>query len=66
MTRPRPATAAPDRRMVLICESCRYAFEPLWQWTAEHLQALADGCPECGDWLYLGELVDPDPRGNLQ
>jgi hypothetical protein len=45
---------------VLVCQGCGYAWEPAGPgWTAEHLHALAQGFPECGDWLYLGELADP-------
>lgn len=48
--------------LVLICAACRYAWEPLsGTWTAEDRQAFAAGCPECGDWLFLGELADPGP-----
>ncbi len=67
MTRPRLAVVTDaNSRVVLICAGCRYAFDPLGDWTAEHLQAFAGGCPECGDWLYLGELADPGPRGTHQ
>lgn len=56
-----PDAAAPH--VVLICQGCRYAFEPAGSdWTPEYMRALAGGCPECGDWLYLGELADPSPR----
>jgi hypothetical protein len=45
---------------VLTCAGCRYAWEPAeGPWTAEHLQAFATGCPQCGDWLYLGQLANP-------
>jgi hypothetical protein len=57
--RRRPAPAV-DRRIVLICAGCRYAWEPADEpWSAEHLQAFCTGCPVCGDWLYLGELANP-------
>lgn len=59
-----PRTTTDATRLVLICEGCRYAWEPLAaEWTTDHLRAFAAGCPECGDWLYLGELADhPRPR----
>jgi hypothetical protein len=47
-----------ERRVVLICAGCGYGWEPDGpQWTEEHLRALSAGCPECGDWLWLGELA---------
>ena len=46
--------AAFESRIVLICAGCRYAWEPLEDGTDERLRAIAWGCPECGDWLYLG------------
>jgi hypothetical protein len=50
-----PAPA--EGRAVLICQGCHFAWEPASMvWTGEYLQALSGGCPECGDWLYLGEL----------
>lgn len=65
MTGPRARAAVVEARPVLICQGCRYAWEPAApDWTAEHLQALSSGCPECGDWLYLGEIAPPDPTPN--
>lgn len=59
MTAPRPTAAGDVRRVVLICQSCRYAWEPAsLEWTADYLRALSAGCPECGDWLYLGEIAE--------
>ncbi|MDN5931798.1 hypothetical protein ACVGOW_00945 [Pseudonocardia saturnea] len=62
MNRPRTPAAVAKPRPVLICESCRYAWEPaVPSWTAEHVQALSNGCPECGGWLYLGEIAPTNP-----
>jgi hypothetical protein len=45
---------------LLVCPGCGYAWEPAGpEWTCEHLRALAEGCPECGSWLYVAELADP-------
>ncbi|GAA3219474.1 hypothetical protein GCM10017691_02950 [Pseudonocardia petroleophila] len=62
MTGPRALEAVVEGHPVLICQGCRFAWEPTGpDWTGEHLQALSNGCPECGDWLYLGEIAPPDP-----
>lgn len=46
-----------ESAVVLVCQGCRYAFEPAGSdWTPEYLRALSAGCPECGDWLYLGRI----------
>jgi hypothetical protein len=45
---------------VLICAGCSYAWEPDdGAGTGEDLQGVDIGCPQCGDWLFLGELIDP-------
>lgn len=53
MTRP-----AARPQLVLVCQGCRYAVEPVG---SDDLHAVTDGCPECGDWLYLGDLADHPP-----
>lgn len=70
MTGPRKHIEGGGPRPVLICQGCRFAWEPdAREWSAEHIQALAAGCPECGDWLYLGEIAPADstpiPRSAL-
>ncbi len=52
MTASKPST--PDA--VLLCQSCRYAVEAT---APDGQRALIDGCPDCGDWLFLGDLTDP-------
>jgi hypothetical protein len=43
-----------------MCAGCSYAWEPAdGAGPDAHLQAIDTGCPECGDWLFLGELIDP-------
>jgi hypothetical protein len=62
MTGPRAPETVVETRLVLICQGCRFGWEPTGpDWSGEHLQALSNGCPECGDWLYLGEIAPPDP-----
>lgn len=51
MTASKPTT--PDA--VLLCQSCRYAIEAT---APDGQRALIDGCPDCGDWLFLGDLTD--------
>jgi hypothetical protein len=66
MTRPWFAAGTDaDRRVVLICAGCRHGWEPLENRTADHRWVLAHGCPDCGDWLYLAELVHRDAGGDL-
>lgn len=45
-------------RAVLVCQSCPFVWEPDGT-TAEEFAALVrTGCPDCGGWVWLGELVD--------
>jgi hypothetical protein len=56
-------TREPEPRVVLLCQGCRYGWEPHdAAWNEDYLRALSNGCPECGDWLYLGQLTIPAPR----
>lgn len=65
MTAQQTPTAPRRPPPVLICQGCGYVWEPLASdWTAEHRQGLADGCPECGDWLYLAEVAHLDPMSS--
>jgi hypothetical protein len=43
---------------MVLCAGCRYAWERADS-ANEQLQAADGGCPQCGDWLFLGELIDP-------
>jgi hypothetical protein len=46
--------------VVAICERCRSAWEPnAREECGGRLRTLSAGCPSCGDWLYLAELVEP-------
>lgn len=43
---------------VLVCQSCPHVWE-LGSVAPEEFGALVrTGCPECGGWVWLGELVD--------
>jgi hypothetical protein len=59
MNRARAVAGLDGVQLVLVCQGCRYAWEPTAStFTPEQLRPLAGGCPQCGDWLFLGELAD--------
>lgn len=43
---------------VLVCSSCRDTWEPVTVGAEEFAGIAADGCPSCGGWVWLGELVE--------
>lgn len=55
---PTPASAP----VVLACQGCPYTWEPGRVDLDELAELLGSGCPQCGDWLWFGELVVPAPR----
>jgi hypothetical protein len=46
-------------RFVLICHSCRDAWEPDLSDPAL-LSAGVTGCRRCGGWTWLGEITEPE------
>jgi Zn-finger nucleic acid-binding protein len=44
--------------LVLVCESCPYAWEPGTADRAEVDSLIQDGCPDCGGWLGVGEIAE--------
>ncbi len=49
-------------RGVLVCQGCHQVWEPA-QTGADDFAALATaGCPECGGWVWIGELVEAGSR----
>ncbi len=47
---------------VLLCQSCRYAVEAT---EPDGQRALVDGCPACGDWLFLGDLTQTTETASI-
>lgn len=45
-------------RAVLVCSTCRDTWEPAAVDAEEFAGLVADGCPECGGWVWLGELAE--------
>jgi len=43
---------------VLVCQSCPHVFEPARMTADEFATLVGEGCPECGGWVWLGELVE--------
>lgn len=52
------ASTPPNADTVLLCQNCRYAVEAT---APDGQRALIDGCPDCGDWLFLGDLAETTP-----
>ena len=49
---------APAYRAVLVCQTCPYVWEPGAVDGDEFAALVRSGCPDCGGWIWLGELVD--------
>ncbi len=47
---------------VLVCQGCRHEWEPQPGDLREIEQLVSDGCPHCGDWLFLGQLLPVGDR----
>ncbi len=47
---------------VLVCQTCPYVWEPGVTGAAEFAELVRDGCPDCGGWVWLGELVETGDR----
>ncbi|MBW0091431.1 hypothetical protein I4I73_21530 [Pseudonocardia sp. KRD-184] len=43
---------------VLVCSLCLDTWEPASVGAEEFDVIAADGCPTCGGWVWLGELVE--------
>jgi hypothetical protein len=50
-----PALAS---RAVLVCQTCPFVWEPGAVDADEFAALVRSGCPDCGGWVWLGELVD--------
>lgn len=44
-------------RAVLVCQSCPYVWEPAVGDAGEFAALVRWGCPDCGGWVWMGELV---------
>ncbi|MGQ0575736.1 MAG: hypothetical protein ACT4RN_16265 [Pseudonocardia sp.] len=44
-------------RAVLVCQACPYVWEPTQTDADEFAVLVRAGCPDCGGWIWLGELV---------
>lgn len=47
---------------VLACQGCSYAWEPGTTEVAEFDGLMREGCPDCGDWLWVGEVAEAGER----
>lgn len=53
-----PGAATTDVRAVLVCQSCPYVWEPDSTTSEQFADLVRSGCPDCGGWVRVGELVD--------
>lgn len=44
-------------RAVLVCQTCPYVWEPTEITGDAFADLVRSGCPDCGGWVWLGELV---------
>ena len=47
-------------RAVLVCGSCPHVSEPAGVDADEFAALVRSGCPDCGGWVCLGELLGPE------
>jgi len=47
---------------VLVCTACSYVWEPAAVTSDEFAALVRRGCPECGNWIWLGELAEAGER----
>ncbi|MFC5996742.1 hypothetical protein ACFQE5_21265 [Pseudonocardia hispaniensis] len=45
-------------RAVIVCQACPYVWEPARTERREFEVLVRDGCPDCGGWVWLGELAE--------
>jgi hypothetical protein len=50
-------------RAVLVCQVCPYVWEPAVVTPEEFAELVRSGCPDCGGWVWLGELIEAGGRG---
>ena len=43
---------------VLVCQACPYVWEPGAVDPDEFAALVRSGCPDCGGWVWLGELIE--------
>lgn len=49
----------PERNgAVLVCATCPYVWEPSAIDSDEFAALVQAGCPDCGGWVWLGELAE--------
>lgn len=48
----------PERAAVLVCQDFPHVWEPARTTAAEFAALVRAGCPDCGGWVWLGELVE--------
>lgn len=54
-------TPAPEpTRAVLVCHACPYVWEPAVTHADEFAGLVRAGCPDCGGWVWLGDLVEAE------
>lgn len=51
--------------LVLVCQSCPYVWEPATVAADEFAALVRQGCPDCGGWVWLGEVVGPTERSGF-
>lgn len=51
-------TSVPGGSAVLMCHSCPYVWEPARVGAVEFAELVRSGCPSCGGWVWVGELVE--------
>ena len=50
--------AALTGRAVLVCQTCPYVWDPGAVDLDEFAELVRSGCPDCGGWVWLGELIE--------
>lgn len=48
----------PEHAAVLVCQDCPHVWEPARTTATEFAALVRAGCPDCGGWVWLGELVE--------
>jgi hypothetical protein len=43
--------------VVLACQGCSFTWDPGWVDAQEFADLCREGCPECGDWLWMTEAA---------
>jgi hypothetical protein len=45
--------------LLLVCTDCQHAWEPELLDPTDQAEAMSIGCPLCGGWTWIGELMEP-------